>query len=154
MHYDKKPLTQVLLAVRYLFTRRSSTFAGLPINYFGKKKAALCWGGRRGSIDENFKHCLHTHTDSVYLFKSRIMRLWKSEDMRRLKDGRVKGRSLGRSGWWLVGMWSCGFLRATLMSFSSLGSGPSLRMASCSEGAGQWLGARTDGGQSQTHPNY
>lgn len=68
-----------------------------------------------------------------YLFKSRIIRLWKSDDMRRLKDGREKSRSFGRSGWWFVGMWSCGFLRATLMSFSSRGRGPSLRIASCSE---------------------
>lgn len=72
-----------------------------------------------------------TETD---LFKSRIIWLWKSDDLRRLKDGREKSLSLGRSGWWLVGMWSCGFLRATLMSFSSRGRGPSLRMASCSTG--------------------
>lgn len=66
-----------------------------------------------------------------YLFKSRIIRLWKSEDIRRLKDGREKSLSFGRSGWWFVGMWSCGFLRATLMSFSSRGRGPSLSIASC-----------------------
>lgn len=72
-----------------------------------------------------------TDTD---LFKSRIIWLWKSDDLRRLKDGREKSLSLGLSGWWLVGMWSCGFLRATLMSFSSRGRGPSLRMASCSTG--------------------
>lgn len=51
--------------------------------------------------------------------------------MRRLNEGREKSRSLGRSGWWFVAMWSCGFLSATLMSFSSRGRGPSLRMASC-----------------------
>ncbi|TNN72313.1 hypothetical protein EYF80_017465 [Liparis tanakae] len=61
-----------------------------------------------------------------YLLRSRIIRLWKSEDMRRLKDGRENSRSFGLSGWWLVGMWSCGFLRATLMSFSSLGRGTHL----------------------------
>lgn len=66
------------------------------------------------------------------LFKSRIIWLWKSDDLRRLKDGREKSLSLGLSGWWFEGMWSCGFLRATLMSFSSRGRGPSLRMASCS----------------------
>lgn len=68
------------------------------------------------------------------LFKSRIIWLWKSDDLRRLKDGREKSLSVGLSGWWFVGMWSCGFLRATLMSFSSRGRGPSLRMASCSTG--------------------
>lgn len=68
-----------------------------------------------------------------YLFRSRIIRLWKSDDMRRLKDGLEKSLSFGRSGWWFVGMWSCGFLSATLMSFSSRGRGPSLSMASCSK---------------------
>lgn len=61
-----KTLTQVLLAARYLFRRRS-----LPVNYFGKKiiikkkKAAVCRGRRRGTIYENFKHCLHTHTATL-----------------------------------------------------------------------------------------
>lgn len=70
-------------------------------------------------------------TMRCYLFRSRIIRLWKSDDMRRLKDGLEKSLSFGRSGWWFVGMWSCGFLSATLMSFSSRGRGPSLSMASC-----------------------
>ena len=80
-----------------------------------------------------------TKETARYLFKSRIIRLWKSDDMRRLKDGREKSLSFGRSGWWFVGMCSCGFLRATLMSFSSRGRGPSLRIASCSRESFSWL---------------
>lgn len=80
-----------------------------------------------------------TRKTARYLFKSRIIRLWKSDDMRRLKDGREKSLSFGRSGWWFVGMCSCGFLSATLMSFSSRGRGPSLRIASCSRERCSWL---------------
>jgi len=71
--------------------------------------------------------------------------------MRRLKDGRVKSLSFGRSGWWFVGMWSCGFLRATLMSFSSRGRGPSLRMASCRYGQGSTKFNKTHSSQQVTN---
>lgn len=70
------------------------------------------------------------YSRSSYLLRSRIMRLWKSDDTRRLKDGRVMSLSCCLSGWWLACRWSWGFLKATLMSFSRRGKGPSFRIAS------------------------
>ena len=73
---------------------------------------------------------LKVKVNSGYLFRSRIMRFWKSDDIMRLKEGLEKRRSFWVSGWWLADMCSWGFLRATLMSFSRRGRGPSFRMAS------------------------